>query len=98
VAGTDIKEAYVIAGFEESSVANRNYNRLLKRPELAARIAELKQEHDDAARAARVPIDEVLGQLSRRGIDRVADFFDRDEAGILRVTCKQCRSRSRSRC
>ena len=49
------------------------------------RIAELRQQREDAARAARVPIEQVLAELDRCGVDHVADFFDRDAAGILRV-------------
>jgi hypothetical protein len=82
VAGTEPREAYVIAGYERNRA---NHNKLLRRLEVAARIDELKQAREVAARAARVPIDEVLAQLSGCGIDLVADFFDRDAAGILRV-------------
>jgi hypothetical protein len=30
-----------------------------------------------------VPIDQVLGTLAARGVDRVEDFFDRNAAGVL---------------
>jgi hypothetical protein len=85
VAGTDVKEAYVIAGFKPSSVACRNYNRLLRR--LAGRVAELKKEKEDAARAAGMSASAVLAVLKGYGIERVGDFFDRDrdEAGIVRI-------------
>ena len=32
-----------------------------------------------------MPINQVLATLDRRGICRVADFFERDAAGILRI-------------
>jgi hypothetical protein len=51
-AGTNIKEAYLMAGFAPSSVVSRNYNRLLRRPDVAERVAELKQAREDMARAA----------------------------------------------
>jgi hypothetical protein len=81
--GKEPKKAYVDAGFMPSSVAFRNYNRLLKRPDVIARINEFAKEREDRARAARVPIDEVLAKLDARGLHRVADFFDRNEAGII---------------
>jgi hypothetical protein len=41
----------------------------------AARIEELKREREVLARAARVPIDQVLTPLAARGVDRIDDFF-----------------------
>jgi hypothetical protein len=49
----------------------------------AARIEELKREREVLARAARVPIDQVLTTLAARGVDRIDDFFDRNAAGVL---------------
>jgi hypothetical protein len=37
----------------------------------------------DTARAATVPVDQVLAALAVRGVDRIEDFFDRNAAGIL---------------
>jgi hypothetical protein len=82
--GTDIKKAYVSAGFEPSSVESRNYNRLLKRPEVAARVAELKKEIHNRARAAGMPATVVLDVLKGCGIERVEEFFEPDGEGALR--------------
>ena len=78
--GTDAKSAYGLAGF--AAPDRRNHNRLLRDRGVAARIEELRRAREDAARAARVPINQVLATLDRRGICRVADFFERDAAGI----------------
>lgn len=32
-----------------------------------------------------MPIDQILAELGKRGVDQVADFFDRDAASILSV-------------
>jgi hypothetical protein len=84
-AGTDLAEAFALAGYEAGSAEARNYNRLAKRPDVAARISELKLAREAAARAARVPADQVLGALSARGVERLDDFFERDAAGVLRT-------------
>jgi hypothetical protein len=55
----------------------------LRQPDVIARLNEFRKERDDRARSARVPIDKVLAKLDARGIHRVADFFDRNEAGII---------------
>jgi hypothetical protein len=82
-AGVDLAEAFVLAGYESSSAAGRNHNRLARHPDVAARIEELKRTREDSARAARVPIDQVLTTLAARGVDRIDDFFDRNAAGVL---------------
>jgi len=82
VADTEPREAYVVAGYKWNRA---NHHKLARRPDVAARIAELKQQREDNARAARVPIEQVLTELGRCGVDKVGDFFDRDAAGILRV-------------
>jgi hypothetical protein len=82
-AGIALAEAYVLVGYEPGSAERRNYNRLAKRPAVAARIEEIKRKREAEARAARVPIDQVLGTLAARGVDRVEDFFDRNAAGVL---------------
>jgi phage terminase small subunit len=80
--GTNPADAYVIAGFQRNRA---NHFRLMRQPRVAARIAELKRDREAAARAARVPIDQVLAELNKRGLDGVADFFERNAAGILSV-------------
>jgi hypothetical protein len=82
-AGVALAEAFVLAGYEPSSAEGRNHNRLSKRPDVAARIEDIKREREAIARAARVPIDQVLGTLAARGVDRIEDFFDRNAAGVL---------------
>jgi hypothetical protein len=82
-AGVELAEAYVLAGYDPNSAARRNYNRLARRPDVAARIEALKREREALARAARVPIDQVLTALAARGVDRIDDFFDRNAAGVL---------------
>ena len=69
--------------YKSSSVAFRNYNRLLNDPDVIALINEYKKERQERARAARVPIGEVLSKLDARGIHRVADFFDINQSGVL---------------
>jgi len=81
-AGTDPVQAYELAGFKRNRA---NWRRLKLKPLVSARIEELKQEREVAARAARVPADEVLAELDRRGLDQITDLFDRNEAGILNV-------------
>jgi hypothetical protein len=80
-AGIALAEAYVLAGYKPSSAERRNHNRLAKR--VAARIEELERKREALARAARVPIDQVLTTLASRGVDRIDDFFDRNAAGVL---------------
>jgi hypothetical protein len=82
-AGVALAEAYVLVGYEPGSAERRNYNRLAKRPTVAARIEELKRKREASARAARVPIDQVLTILEARGVYRIDDFFDRNAAGVL---------------
>jgi hypothetical protein len=81
--GKEPKKAYAEAGYKLSSVAFRNYNRLLNDPDIIALTNEYKKEREDRARAARVSIGEVLAKLDARGIHRVADFFDINQAGVL---------------
>jgi phage terminase small subunit len=81
-AGTDGREAYVIAGYTPNRA---NHHKLSKHPKVAARIAELKEEREYAACAARVTSSQVLSTLAAHGLDRTADFFERDVAGVLRV-------------
>jgi hypothetical protein len=81
--GKEPKKAYEEARYKSSSVAFRNYNRLLNDPDVIALINEYKKERQDRARAARVPIGEVLAKLDARGIHRVADFFDINQSGVL---------------
>ena len=68
---------YVLAGF----TCNRaNHNRLMRRPRVKDRIDVLRREREAAARAARVPIDQVLEEMARRGLARIEDFFERNAA------------------
>jgi hypothetical protein len=80
--GVDPAQAYLNSGFTPHRA---NHNRLLRHPQVAARIEELRRQREDDARAARTPIEDILAELDRRGFDRVGDFFERDAAGILRV-------------
>ena len=80
--GTDPDDAYVIAGFARHRA---NHRRLLRRAPVKARIEVLRRERELAARAARVPRDQVLEELDRRGLARVEDFFERNAAGMLGV-------------
>lgn len=82
VDGKDPADAYVDAGFERDRA---NHWKLLRNPLVEARVAELKQERERAARAARVPIADVLMELARHGIDRVTDFYQPEPAGGLVV-------------
>jgi hypothetical protein len=79
VEGTEPREAYVLAGFAPSRA---NHNRLMRRPSVKARIDVLGRERETAARAARVPIAQVIDELDRCGV-RIEDFFERNAAGIL---------------
>jgi|SRR6185312_16888588 hypothetical protein len=85
VGGTDSKDAYVLAGFAAGSAELRNYNKVLRRPEVAARIAELRKERDNAARAAGMSPLAVLMALKGCGIERLDEFFVGDDEGVLRV-------------
>jgi hypothetical protein len=79
---TPPRDAYTLAGFEPNRA---NHNRLLRTPDIKARIEELKLDREKMARAARVPIAEVLAELGQHGIDRVCDFFQANAAGELSV-------------
>ena len=82
VAGTEPADAYVLAGFERNRA---NHHRLMRQPHMKDRIEVLRRERETAARAARVPISQVIEELDRRGFIRVEDFFDRNVAGIVAV-------------
>jgi hypothetical protein len=81
-AGGDPREAYTVAGYKPDRA---NHNRLLRRAEVVCRIEELKRDRIEAARAAGMSAPAVLALLSRRGIERLDEFFETDEAGNLRV-------------
>ena len=69
------QRAYVLMG----AAPNRaNHNRLLARPQVQARLAELKHERESRARAARMAPDDILNALGERGLRHVADFFELD--------------------
>jgi hypothetical protein len=82
VAGTDSREAYTLAGFAPNRA---NHNRLIRQPNVKSRIYALRCERELAARAARVPLDQVLAELDGRGIIRIDDLFERSAAGIVNV-------------
>src|ERR1700722_17558584 len=78
VDGTDLAQAYVDAGFMRNRA---NHNRLVRDPRVKARIAELKEEREIAARAARAPVSEGLNEMEKHGMERVADFYQTGPAG-----------------
>jgi hypothetical protein len=82
VAGAEPAQAYVISGFKPHRA---NCLRLMRRPDVAARIDELRCARDEAARAARLSAAQVIEALAQRGVDHLDDLFERDAAGILRV-------------
>jgi hypothetical protein len=82
VDGIDPAEAYVDAGFERDRA---NHCRLLRKPDVEARIAELRADRELAARAARTPLEDVLVELKAHGIERVADLCQAGQAGGLVV-------------
>jgi hypothetical protein len=82
VAGTEPEQSYTLAGFTPNRA---NHNRLIRQPHMKDRIDVLRRERELAARAARVPIEQVLGELDSRGLIRIEDFFERNAAGIVTV-------------
>ena len=64
---------------------NRNHNRFLRNEKIIARIEELRRERALRMQAARVPIDGLLTEVRNCGLEQVADFFDRNAAGVLSV-------------
>jgi hypothetical protein len=80
--GKEPGEAYVDAGFERHRA---NHNRLMHDPRIKARIDELRQERETAARAARTPAADVLIELATHGFERMADFYRAEPAGGLVV-------------
>jgi len=80
VDGTDLPQAYVDAGYQRNRA---NHNRLVRDPRIKARIAELTQERELVARAARAPIHDVLVEFQKHGVERVADFYQTEPAGGL---------------
>ncbi len=87
--GTSAADAYSIAGYKNGD--GRNHNRLLRDPLIAARIDEIRREKVIKARAARVPIDDILTDLQKLGVHQIADFFERNAAGIQTVRDLQAR-------
>lgn len=73
--------AYSIAGY--GAPGRRNHNRLLR--VAAGRIEVLRREREAAARAARMPLDQLLGELESRGFTVIEDFFERNAAGIVAI-------------
>ena len=85
-AGSNPREAYAFAGYEPDRA---NHNRLLRRADVAARIEELKQEREEAARAAGMEPPAVLAVFKGLGVERIDDFFQMDADGVLRVADRQ---------
>jgi hypothetical protein len=77
--GQDPRDAYVAAGFEPNRA---NHNKLLRRPDIKARLNELHQHQEKAVQAARKPIAEVLAELLNQGIVCVADFLEVGSDGL----------------
>jgi hypothetical protein len=80
--GQEPPEAYVIAGFQRDRA---NHWKLFRDPRVKARVAELTQERELAARAARAPVQDVLAEIQKHGIERLADFYQTEPAGGLVV-------------
>jgi hypothetical protein len=73
-AGMLPREAYTRAGFEPSRA---NFHRLMKKPRVAQRIAELIADRERLVAAARMPPEQILQTLRERAqVERVADFFE----------------------
>ena len=74
------REAYTRAGFEPSRA---NFHRLMKKPHVARRIAELISDRDRLVTAARMQPEQILQTLRERAqVDRVADFFEINGVGL----------------
>ena len=78
--GRDPEEAYTEAGF---GTGFRNHNKLLNKPFMRARMAELEQEREAIALASQTSIADVLAELEKHGVDRVTDFFESGSDGQL---------------
>lgn len=78
--GTNPEDAYVLAGFAR---CRRNYVRLLRKPHVAARLAEIKLEREVAARVARMPLADVVDALARCGVERIGDLFEATDGGLV---------------
>ena len=94
-AGMQPREAYTRAGFEPS---RGNFHRLMKKPHVARRIAELIDSRERLVAAARMQPEEIIQVLRERGnIDRVADFFALNGAECTFGICGPCRSNAAQR-
>jgi hypothetical protein len=78
--GDDPRTAYTIAGYAPNRA---NHNKLLRRPEIVARIEQIRIERATKARAAQLSAEAVLEHLRRCGVESLADLFERDAAGTL---------------
>lgn len=76
MSGKSAIDAYVAAGFKRN---NGNAGRLYHKPEVQARVAEMKQE---AAEKAGITVQRVLEELGRVGFSDIRKLFD--ENGRLR--------------
>lgn len=79
IEGRNSADAYVEAGFRPHRA---NHFRLLRQPRIVARIAQIKEERNTVALAARTPIPDVLTELGKYGFERIADFFESAATGF----------------
>ena len=78
IQGKEPADAYVEAGFQRDRA---NHWKLFRNPRVQMRIAELKEEVEVAARAARAPVADVLNELKQHGVERIADFYENGANG-----------------
>jgi hypothetical protein len=77
VDGKDPAQAYVDAGFQRDRA---NHWKLLRNPRVKERVAELM-----AARVAGIPVGDMLIELEKQGLERVANFYQTMMSGGLVV-------------
>jgi hypothetical protein len=80
-----LPEAYRTVGFRSEGFNASNWNRLARRPEVKERIQEIRADRGKIAEAARMQPAEILKALRECGIQQIADFFEPDERGNLRI-------------
>jgi phage terminase small subunit len=84
-AGTDRADAYRLAGYRQTSGASRNYNRLLRDPDIAARIGSLRGDRENRARAAGMSAAAVLAVFKAYGVERLDELFDKNAGGVIQA-------------
>ena len=80
-----LPEAYRAVGFRSEGFNASNWNRLARRPELKARIQEIREQRNKIAEAARMQPPEIIKALDERGIRQIIDFFAVDDSGGLQI-------------